>query len=171
MRNVVDTAKELEKDSHRKHADEKAANWLIKQAKECELDLDDDLKVEISEKLAGRKRKNGERSGTDEFIDEIEKPLFKQYDDSKQRTRNREEQRKISLKESYEREHKQQMLKKFGKSSYLTPESIMYLNQQLKAKNSDKLDEELVYAGLHSENVAKIKFKRKENKKQHFKGR
>ena len=63
------------------------------------------------------------------------------------------------------------MLKKFGKSSYLTPESIMYLNQQLKTKNTDKLDEELVYAGLHSENVAKIKFKRKENKKQHFKGR
>ena len=47
MRSVVDAAKEIEKDSHRKQADEKSANWLLKKAKEADLDLDDDLKHEV----------------------------------------------------------------------------------------------------------------------------
>ena len=68
-------------------------------------------------------------------------------------------------------EHKNQMLKKFGKSSFLTPESILYLNEQIKSSNSGKLDDELIYAGLHSENVGKIKFKRNEKKKAYYKGR
>ena len=32
LRSVVETAKELEKDTHRKQADEKSASWLLKKA-------------------------------------------------------------------------------------------------------------------------------------------
>ena len=49
MRQVSD----LEKEEHRRMADEKAASWLVKQAKEAELVMDDDLRHEVQEKLAG----------------------------------------------------------------------------------------------------------------------
>lgn len=41
-----------------------------------------------------------------------------------------------------------QKLKKFSNSSYLTPEAAMYLNEAMRA-GSNKVDEEIVYAGLH----------------------
>jgi len=47
LRGVVKTATDLEKEDHRKMADEKAATWLVKQAKEAELMMDDDLKHEV----------------------------------------------------------------------------------------------------------------------------
>ena len=43
----------------------------------------------------------------------------------------------------------------------MTPESITYLNESIK-KRTSKLDEELVYAGLHSEKVKGLKFTRTE---------
>ena len=46
----------------------------------------------------------------------------------------------------------------------------MYLNEQVKAKKT-KVDEEIVYAGLHSENVGQMKFKRNDKNKQRFKNR
>ena len=64
LRGVVRTATDLEKDDHRKMADEKAATWLVKQARDAELMMDDDLKHEVQTKLAGSKRKR--RSAEDE---------------------------------------------------------------------------------------------------------
>ena len=52
------------------------------------------------------------------------------------------------------------MLKKYAKSSFLTPEAAMYLNEAIKQKKS-KVDQEIVYAGLHDEKLGKMKFKRK----------
>ena len=57
------------------------------------------------------------------------------------------------------------MERKFANSSYLTPESIRYLNSVVKAKQTS-VDQELVYAGLHSDKVPKKAFKRTEKKKQ-----
>ena len=37
----------------------------------------------------------------------------------------------------------------------------MYLNQAIK-ENASKVDEEIIFAGLHGERVDKMKFKRKE---------
>jgi hypothetical protein len=53
----------------------------------------------------------------------------------------------------------------------LTPESIAYINQAMKDKQKTKLDDEMIYAGLHTDNVGAIKFKRTEKNKQRFKGR
>lgn len=41
------------------------------------------------------------------------------------------------------------MLKKYGNSSFLTPESAAYLNESIRANKTSKLDDEIVYAGLH----------------------
>ena len=57
------------------------------------------------------------------------------------------------------------MLKKYGNSSFLTPESATYLNEAIKLNKSAKLDDEIVYAGLHQEKLGKIKFKRNEKNK------
>lgn len=44
------------------------------------------------------------------------------------------------------------------------------MNEQIK-DNKTKVDSEIVYAGLHSENVSKVKFKRGDKNKQRFKNR
>ena len=69
------------------------------------------------------------------------------------------------MKESYQREKDKELERKFANSSYLTPESIKYLNSVVKTKRSN-VDQELVYAGLHSDKVPKKQFKRTEKKKQ-----
>ena len=50
-------------------------------------------------------------------------------------------------------------LKKFAKTSFLTPEAAAYLNEAIKNKES-KVDDEVIYAGLHKEKMSKMKFKR-----------
>ena len=62
------------------------------------------------------------------------------------------------------------MLKKYANSSFLTPEAAMYLNEAIKSKQS-KVDTEIIYAGLHTEKLSKIKFKRANKNQQRFKGR
>ena len=74
------------------------------------------------------------------------------------------------MKRVYEKEKEKELTRRFANSTYLTPESITYLNQIIKSKQSN-VDQELVYAGLHSENVAEKKFKRTEKNKQRYKGR
>ena len=66
---------------------------------------------------------------------------------------------------------KRQSLKRFSGSSFLTPESALYLNQAIKQQKPDKLDDEMVYAGLHNDRAEKMKFKRTEKNKQRYKGR
>ena len=56
------------------------------------------------------------------------------------------------------------LLKRYSNSSFLTPEAAMYLNEAIKAKQT-KVDDEIVYAGLHTDKLSKMKFKRK-NKNQ-----
>lgn len=65
LKQVVKSAQELESHTHRQVADDKAATWLIKQAKEADLVLDDALKVEINQKLSGKKRTFLEQQGED----------------------------------------------------------------------------------------------------------
>jgi len=67
----------------------------------------------------------------------------------------------MALKERYNIEINSQKVKKYANSSFLTPEAAMYLNQAIR-ENSSKVDEEIIFAGLHGEKVDKTKFKRKE---------
>lgn len=125
LRKVVRTAQELEKDSHREKTGDKEASWLLKYAKEADMQLDDDLKLEINNKLSGKKRLAVERGDLefDEMITKGEKaPLH----------RNKEEQRKKALKLQYKAEKEKELTRKFANSSYLTPESITYLNEVIK---------------------------------------
>ena len=84
-RPAVNAAIDSEKTFHREHADQKAASWVLKTAKEADLTLDDDLQYEISDKLgtiSGKKRLRG--SGDDEEeLKAVESTLFKSYDDLK----------------------------------------------------------------------------------------
>ena len=103
MKPVVNTAVELEKKAHREGADEKAANWLLKTAREADLALDEDLKAEVQEKLAGKKRQRSQQEDSDGG-DDIDKPMFKQFDDGGERKRLKTEQRAQALKQHYEKE-------------------------------------------------------------------
>jgi len=85
LKSVIKSATDLEKIDHRKHADEKAASWLVKTAKSAELVMDDDLKSEVQEKLAGSKRLRK----ADDYDENTDTPLFKNFDDAKIRERNR----------------------------------------------------------------------------------
>ena len=58
-------------------------------------------------------------------------------------------------------EIERQKFKKYSNSSYLTPEAAMYLNEMMKTQQT-KVDEEIVYAGLHTDKIDKKKFKRNE---------
>jgi len=62
------------------------------------------------------------------------------------------------------------MLKRYAKSSFLTPEAAMYLNDAIKSKQT-KVDSEIIYAGLHNEKLSKMKFKRANKNQQRFKNR
>ena len=138
LRSVVKTATDLEKTYHRTRADEKSATQLVKMAKEAELVMDDDLKTEVQEKLAGSKRIRNKQS-SEGYDENVDKPLFKIYDDQKIKERDRGVQRANALKQGYDKERKSMALKKYAKSSFLTPEAAMYLNEAIKS-NQSKVD-------------------------------
>ena len=75
------------------------------------------------------------------------------------------------MKKTYAQDKQNQSMKRFKGSSFLTPESVAYLNEAIAKSTSQKLDEELIYAGLHNEKVGGPKFKRNEKNKQRYKGR
>ena len=54
---MIKTAKEVEAAMHRKDKEQKSAQEMIKIAKSADLELDEDMKFEIGEKL-GKKLKN-----------------------------------------------------------------------------------------------------------------
>ena len=70
-------------------------------------------------------------------------------------------QKEMALKQKYDKEIEAQKLKKFSNSSFLTPEAAMYLNEAI-SNNQTRIDDEVVYAGLHQSKDDKMKFKRKE---------
>jgi hypothetical protein len=61
---LVEAAKQFESALHKTDNEKKQANWLLKAAKDADLALDDNLKVQIQETLGGKlalqgaKRKN-----------------------------------------------------------------------------------------------------------------
>lgn len=130
---MIVSAQELEKVSHQEKKDDKTATWLLQQAKDADLDMDDDLKEEVSKKLSGKKRLNAER---DTYFDDVVDEHAKKGE-APARDRNREAQRKIALKASYQKEKEKELERKFANSSYLTPESIRYLNEVVKAKQTN----------------------------------
>lgn len=69
--------------------------------------------------------------------------------------------RQAELKKKYEREVQAQKLKRFSNSSFLTPEAARYLNEAI-AEKQTRVDDEIVYAGLHDTKAGNMKFKRNE---------
>ena len=86
MRPAVSAAIESERTFHRENADQKAASWMLKTAKEADLTLDDDLRYEIEQKLgttlSGKKRART-TDNEDLELDDQGNPMFKNYDDLK----------------------------------------------------------------------------------------
>lgn len=133
------------------------------------MDLDDDLKTDVMLKLAGRKRK---RDDEEDEETKLEQTLFKNPDGDKARERDAAQQRAEAQKKKFEKDKAGLLQRRFKGSSFLTPESVAYLNQAIKEQKTSKLDEELIYAGLHDNKLpGSIKHKRNEKNKQRFKGR
>lgn len=121
-------------------------------AKGADLDIDDDLKDDIEQKLGGSKRakyaendtmrqkyekkdakdrKKSEDTATgDEEKEETEFSRFKTYDDdgSNRKRRNKEDQKKDAIRRKYQENLQKTEAKRYANSSYLTPESANYLN-------------------------------------------
>jgi len=66
--------------------------------------------------------------------------LFKNPDGDKIKERNREKQRQDALKKTYEQDKANMMQKRFKGSSFLTPESVAYLNEAIRKNPTQKLD-------------------------------
>lgn len=66
--------------------------------------------------------------------------LFKNPDGDKIKERNREKQRQDALKKTYEQDKANMMQKRFKGSSFLTPESVAYLNEAIRKNSTQKLD-------------------------------
>jgi hypothetical protein len=66
--------------------------------------------------------------------------LFKNPDGDKIKERNREKQRQDALKKTYEQDRANMMQKRFKGSSFLTPESVAYLNEAIRKNPTQKLD-------------------------------
>ena len=69
--------------------------------------------------------------------------------------------RAASMKANYDKEIEKQKMKRISNSSFLTPEAARYLNEAVMEK-SKKVDEQVLYAGLHDTKLSKMKFKRNE---------
>lgn len=87
----------------------------------------------MQQKLAGKKRRYGEREETEaDLAAAMEKKMFPTFDDNVDKTKTKEDQRNSALKRKYQLDIKKQANKKFSGSSFLTPESVAYLNSALK---------------------------------------
>ena len=99
LRPLIEQAKEMEKSIHQKKQDEKAANWIVQNAINGELPLDEDMKYELYQKL-GKKSKDH----NDEILSTRELDKFK-YDNTIHRKRDNKQQQKANeLKKKYEKE-------------------------------------------------------------------
>ena len=158
MRPLIDQAKELEKQMHSKARDEKAASGLIKMAQEADVELDEDLQYELHEKLGSKAQKLTEEGG---MLKSSKLLAFKEDQTLQRRRENRVEQRRNELKKKYDREIESQRLRRVSNSSFLTPEAARYLNEAVREKR-EKVDEEVLLAGLHETKMSKMQFKRNE---------
>ena len=163
IRPLIDQAKELEKSLHRSRTQEKDADQTIQMANDADLGIDEDMQYELAEQLG---KKAASRAGLeDSRLDEFK------YDSSHHKKRDSKAvQKEKALKQKYDQEIQHQKLKKFSNSSFLTPEAAMYLNEAIR-DNQTKVDDEIIYAGLHGDRVDKMKFERKNAKQARYRSR
>lgn len=132
---IVKAATECEKNIHQKDSADKQAQWLLKMAQDGDLGLDDDMKAQIGDTLeaSGKRKKLSETQA--EFIDD-EIQHFKSYDDAGEKRRDKDSQKAEALRKKYDKAKENEQSKRFSKSAYLTPESVRYLNDLMKTKDS-----------------------------------
>ena len=122
-------------------------------AKEADLALDEDLQFEVHQQLGKHAAKRQELLADGRMQD------FAPDESHMRRRESKAHQKEAALKQKYDREIENQKFKKFANSSYLTPEAAIYLNEVMESTGG-KVDEEVVYAGLHQPSKGKMKFTR-----------
>ena len=157
LRPLITQAKDLEKGIHRSKQNEKSATWMMQTAQDADLELDEDLQYELREKLGAKAAKvEGGSLATGKLFD-----AFKDDGTIHRKRASKQDQRQNELKQKYDREISSQKLKRFSNSSFLTPEAARHLNEAIRG-NRTRVDEEVVYAGLHETKAGKMKFQRNE---------
>jgi superfamily II DNA/RNA helicase len=152
---LIEAAKKFESASHREVRQQKSENWILKTAKDADLDLDDDLRKKIEgglEEISYKKKNKREVVAPIDVMDEANA--------GGARHKGKEISKVQQMKEKYDTLKSKEGLKKYGNSSFLTPEAASYLNELMKAGQTSKVDTEIVYAGLHSPYVKEVKFER-----------
>lgn len=145
---LVEAGKKFESALHKNDREKKSATWLLKAAKDADIALDENMKLQIQETLGqtdvvGRKRKR--RSSEDDGDDQMA-PIDIMDESEPSRRKQKEVSKVQQLKNRYEDLKKQENFKKFSNSSFLTPEAASYLNEIIK-NGSSKADMEIVFAG------------------------
>eukprot|EP00347_Sterkiella_histriomuscorum_P007788 403347561 len=173
---LVEAAKQFEGALHRKTKEEKSTSWMLKLAKSADLDLDDEdektLREMDGENSIKSKKKKGKRevkAPVDIFDKDLEK-MQRSLDDTGARHKTKAVSKVQQMKERYDDLKKQENFKKVSNSSFLTPEAASYLNEIIK-KGQSQVDNEIVYAGMHSDKSTPLKFKRKEKFTSRYKKR
>ena len=62
IRPLITQAKELEKGIHQQKQNEKSADWMVRSARDADLELDEELQYELREKLGAKAAKIGDGS-------------------------------------------------------------------------------------------------------------
>ncbi|CDW75544.1 atp-dependent rna helicase ddx24 [Stylonychia lemnae] len=170
---LVEAAKEFESVLHRTTKEEKSASWMLKMAKQADLQLDDEDEKTIlglDENGASKKKKKKEIKAPIDIFDTDLAKLERLQDGEGARHKTKQLSKVQQMKSRYDNLKSQEQFKKISNSSFLTPEAASYLNELIK-KNQTNVDQELVFAGQHSENVGPKKFKRKEKFTSRYKNR
>lgn len=89
--------------------------------------MDDDMKAQIADTMAGKRRKTGETTDVNAEIQQ-----FETFNDGGEKRRNKENQKSDELRAKYDKAKENEQKRKYSKSAFLTPESVKYLNTLIK---------------------------------------
>ena len=143
---------------HVRSKDQKNASQMVKMAHDAELELDEDLQHEVHAKLGAKAQKLTEDGS---LLAGSRLTQFADEGTIHRKRANPVEQRHKDLRANYDKEIQRQKMRRISNSSFLTPAAATYLNEVVR-ENRTKVDDELLYAGLHDTKASKMQFKRNE---------
>ena len=105
MRPILEQAVKLEKQVHSKIQDQKSANWLLKTAKDADLEPDEEILYEINEKLG---TKVDLKSMKFSNLKNFDLSKFQEATNSAERGPSKQQKRDQALKSNYDKEIQKQ---------------------------------------------------------------
>lgn len=133
---LVEAAKKFESALHQKTKEEKSTNWMLKMAKQADIDLGDNFEAKKA-----KKQKPEVKAPIDIFDSDLNR-LHRAMDDENKGAKHKTKalSKVQQLKKKYDDLKKVEQFKKVSNSSFLTPEAASYLNELIKKNQSGAVD-------------------------------